>query len=218
MNPSTPYPAFPIRWLRDTLADSTPTHRKIQPPRARGRRWPDTIVFDCDDTLVDLRRVLATRSADPAGVGDSLITDRPNVWMHWVVRAGILEQARLEPGAVEAVAALQDAGYAIEVWCGRAYHPDARRVTARTLAPLGLPASAIHILGFYESKLAALRARPDVRLLVDDWLPGMPDQSDDARLVLVARDWNQDSTLPRFTDLRDIAHYAAALRQHPVAG
>ncbi|MBO9471038.1 hypothetical protein J7355_13135 [Endozoicomonas sp. G2_2] len=178
-----------------------------------------TIALDCDDTLVNLR--------DPMMAMLNRLSHRQSHWQEWadyhlhrryrmtpcrlldlVIEQGVLEQARPEPGAAAAVQALREAGFRIEVWTARRFHPDALKITAETLSPLGIEPDNIRLFRLTESKARRMIQREDVRWLVDDcprharWLHR---RGHGDRIVVPALPWNRDIAATRMRSLGQIA-------------
>lgn len=180
-----------------------------------------TIALDCDDTLVNLR--------DPMMAMLNQLSHRQWHWHDWadyhlhrryrmtpcrlldlIIEQGVLEQARPEPEAAAAIRSLREAGFRIEVWTARRFHPDALRITAQTLAPLGIGPDDIRLFRLTESKARRMIQRKNVQWLVDDCprhARSLHRRGQGDRVVVPALPWNRNTAAIRMRSLAQIANH-----------
>lgn len=137
------------------------------------------IAFDCDDVLVNLR--------DPMSRMLASVTQTP--YRHWETwddydlprRYGlstesfidamkthdVLSRGKLEPGVPDVFHLLRGAGYAIEIWTARKWHPRARSLTQQQLRCADVAPEHIRLFDLGESK-AEKAVEQNITALVDD--------------------------------------------------
>lgn len=183
-----------------------------------------TIALDCDDTLVNLR--------EPMMAMLNRFTDLQWHWRDWgdyqlhrryrltpcrllnlIIEHRVLEHARPEPGAAGAIRQLRAAGYRVEIWTARRFHPQALAITAETLAPLGIEREDIRLFRLTASKARQMGRLPDVQWLVDDCprhANAMHRRGRGGRVVVPSMPWNRRVSAKRLPSLDQIVDHIQA--------
>lgn len=163
-----------------------------------------TVVFDCDDVLVNLRDPMAEMLNQLTGLGLDWRDWRDynlmsaygiglDLFLQAMVESRVLERAELDPLARPTFSRLREAGYRIEVWTARKWYPDAQAVTLGQLKSLGVAADEVRLFGLDESKAEAAISREDVVGFVDDaphHIDGLAKGGFAGTALLMDRPWN----------------------------
>lgn len=183
-----------------------------------------TVVFDCDDVLVNLR--------EPMACALNQLTGMSHRWQDWtrydlfgyydisprrfvelMTEHSILDGATLDPGAPAVFEALYSRGFAVEVWTARAWYPGALEITLAQLEHLNLSPEQVVLFGLDESKAARAVSRPDVVGFVDDaphHINALHAGGFQGRAVVMDRPWNQECAGHRAYSLPGVAEYFCA--------
>ena len=177
------------------------------------------LILDLDDVLANLREALYQALSRVTGI-DRHWRD----WRHYdlgvhfdleheqlqalLVREGVLEACRPEPGAAVATQALAGLGLRLCVITARAWHPQALSLTRDWLEAHGIVHHDLRVVPLGSDKLRAVPVSWPVLLAVDDH-PHNIDRYHRAGIdtVLVDRPWNSDHRGYR-------VHSLAALVEH----
>lgn len=173
---------------------------------------PPTIAFDCDDVLMNLRRPLGRVIAEETGYTvpwsdwhDYDLAERAGITLtrfaEIMLSRRVLEKATLEIEAAAVFSELRAAGFELQVWTARAWHPQALDITAEQLAPLVTP-DAIRLFDVGECKGTAAVASNITALVDDNAAPIHALAGSGVAGVVMDRPWNRRyQTLARCFDL-----------------
>lgn len=186
-----------------------------------------TVVFDLDDTLVNLRDPMCRAMNHRTGANMSWrewrhynLLDIYGVSLEWflnlMVKDEVLEQALPEINARECVHALLASDIQVEVWPARRWHPFAAQITRRQMGLIGAPVEGLRLFDLDESKAEAVSKRDDICLFLDDnpaHIQGLSNYGKDIldRGRLMHRPWNASCALSRCNDIDEVKQIVTQL-------
>ena len=106
----------------------------------------------------------------------------------------LLEEGKVEPGAVDLVNYLRSMGYYIAIVTAREWHPEGRSVTERWLNEGGIHFDALHVVDMEISKRDVALKYANIELCIDDHVShvrdylGLPHVRN---VALIDRPWNK---------------------------
>jgi|GEM_PF-1939550 len=166
------------------------------------------IVFDLDDVLCNLREPMSDALAKATGKRiawqDWTTYDLPVLYgvgldhcLSAFLEHEVLERAKPEPGAVDAVRVCRELGCEVQVMTARGWHPDGDALTRSWLAAHGFVVDALAVVGLHESKAAVIEAAGGADFLLDDSPRHIQEVMATGVVttpVVLCRPWNQHVT------------------------
>lgn len=185
-------------------------------------------VFDVDDTL-NLLSSEVSRLMFDAGKGLPVSEWRTYDWtelfkepvdtlLERLMSGRLLEAAQPNPAFAWLPRQLLDAGYEVEAWTARNWHPRGELITKRFFDAIGVPDVTVRLSAVGQPKGELLVSGRAPALFLDDSASHVADvaaRSPDTLSLLVSRPWNRESPLQRVTHGNEVI---ALLQQrgHPV--
>lgn len=135
-------------------------------------------------------------------------------FLNAIIEDEILENAPIEPGALDAVRKIRAMGYRTAVITARSYHPHGRRVTLDWLNRHGFEMDEVCLVEVRESKVERVRALGPMVAYIDDHAKNL-DQLTEAGVgglkVLHVRPWSA-SERARFASVESIEEFPEVVR------
>lgn len=178
-------------------------------------------IFDLDDVLANLRDPI--QAALTKRFGKDIhhrewdrydLSDIYEVPLNEIVDAfiehEILDHARPEPGAAEALCCARECGHQVAILTARGWHPDGDALTREWLAAHGLLPDLLHIVPLHQKKEEVLGRYSGIAWMIDDnpaHVLGAARSGAVQSVVLMERPWNKDLAHPlRVLDLFEYAN------------
>jgi hypothetical protein len=131
-----------------------------------------------------------------------------------IIEDEILENAPMEPGALQAVQEIRAMGLRTAVITARGYHPRGEQVTHDWLAKHGFEMDEVCVVGVRENKAERVRALGPMIAYIDDHAKNL-DQLEEAGVggvkVLHVRPWSA-AQRDRFASVESIEEYPEVVR------
>ncbi len=183
----------------------------------KSKLYEDYIVFDLDETVVNLRDGVQKQYHKATG--------KDIHWSEWVhvelkrvygvdfmdikdhmIHGEVLENATLENFAVEIIKFFQGHGYKIGALTARAWHPDAVNVTIDYFKDKGVVFDKLHVIQPDQKKIDYLQHFGNVQLIVEDNpYHALDFYKNGYKTVLIDRPWNRDlKDLTRINSLEQL--------------